>query len=355
MARVGLISCVSRKRPDATEALELYNSALFQKARAFVEKRCDRWYVLSAKYGLVDPHRVIEPYEETLNTKSQLERRVWAQRVWADLRPLICAGDQVIMLAGERYREHLLPELASHGCVVEVPMTGLGIGRQLQWLTQQVAPPARTQDIDRLYRALRDLEAGLVGKRVVSESTGQQGWPKSGVYFFFEPGELRTGCIEPRVVRVGTHGVSRGSKATLWNRLRTHRGTGDIGGNHRSSIFRLHVGAALAARNPGLAVASWGLGQTSDAQTRLKEQRLERAVSEHIGTMQILWLAIEEPPLTPRQGSRSHGARAGRRVSPIACCAACVTTPMSRVRARSHWTSPTRHWPCLTSTHRVLT
>ncbi len=88
--------------------------------------------------------------------------------------------------------------------------------------------------------------------------------------------------------------MSRGSKSTLWNRLRTHRGTDNGLGNHRSSIFRLHVGAALAMRDPNLAVESWGVGQSADYSTRIREQNLERVVSQHIGTMSILWLSVED-------------------------------------------------------------
>jgi len=196
------------------------------------------------------------------------------------------------MLAGERYREFLVPELAEHGYATDVPMRGLGIGRQLQWLSQQTGPSTTQKDVDRLYRALRRLEKGSDGKRMMSACTGQQPWPKGGIYFFFEPGELRANGSESRVVRVGTHGVSRGSKATLWNRLRTHRGTGDDCGNHRSSIFRLHVGAALANRDHRVTVASWGHGQIADAKTRRAEEELERAVSQHIGAMSVLWLSI---------------------------------------------------------------
>ena len=47
---------------------------------------------------------------------------------------------------------------------------------------------------------------------------------KSGVYLLFELGELRSSREEPRVVRVGSHRVRRWSKATLWDRLRTHIG-----------------------------------------------------------------------------------------------------------------------------------
>ncbi len=294
MSHVGLISCVGKKRPSATQAKDLYDSALFAKSREFVEQRCDSWFILSAKYGLVEPAAVLEPYEETLNTKSRADRDEWAEKVWVSLRQRLKPHDCVTILAGERYRERLLPLIETHGCHVDVPMQGLGIGRQLQWLSRQLEQPHRDRDVERLYQALRRLESGVGGKRLMSECTGQQGWPHSGVYFFFESGELRTHTTEPHVVRVGTHGVSRGSKATLWNRLRTHRGTGNGSGNHRSSIFRLHVGASIAAKNASLAVPTWGVGQAADTKLRKKEEHLERAVSAHIGAMSVLWLAIED-------------------------------------------------------------
>ncbi len=43
-------------------------------------------------------------------------------------------NDHFIILAGKRYREHLLPHLAH----VEIPMEGLPIGKQLQFLKQHI-------------------------------------------------------------------------------------------------------------------------------------------------------------------------------------------------------------------------
>jgi len=67
------------------------------------------------------------------------------------------------------------------------------------------------------------------------------------------------------------------------------------GGNHRGSIFRQHVGAALIARSHGrLSTASWGIGQSADAQVRKSEATLEREVSSYIGQMSILWVGIAD-------------------------------------------------------------
>lgn len=102
-----------------------------------------------------------------------------------------------------------------------------------------------------------------------------------------------------RVVRVGTHAVTRGSKATLWNRLRTHRGpfTGKYanGGDHRGSIFRLHVGTAIVKKH-GVTVPTWGGGSSAGREIRIKEHAVEKLVSEHIRTMPFLWVKVDDAP-----------------------------------------------------------
>jgi hypothetical protein len=73
-------------------------------------------------------------------------------------------------------------------------------------------------------------------------------------------------------------------------------------GNHRSSIFRRHIGAALAGKHSYLRTESWGPGQSADAEVRSREVKLEQAVSSHIATMQVLWLAVggQAGPLSDR-------------------------------------------------------
>ena len=122
-------------------------------------------------------------------------------------------------------------------------------------------------------------------------------WPKRGVYFFYEPNELRSVDARPRIVRVGTHALTAGSSTTLWRRLAQHRGTKrPVGGNHRGSIFRLLVGAALAARDPSLTCPTWGSGSSAARSIREDERHLEGAVSEYIGSMAVLWLPVEDEP-----------------------------------------------------------
>ena len=120
-------------------------------------------------------------------------------------------------------------------------------------------------------------------------------WPMRGVYFFHEQGQKRSDSGDgPKVVRVGTHALKAGSGTTLWTRLTQHKGqlkTG--GGNHRGSIFRLIVGAALMNREK-LDFPTWGQGNTASRDVRSGELALERLVSRVIGNMRFLWLPIED-------------------------------------------------------------
>lgn len=294
MARIFLISCASHKRDERSPAKDLYISPLFVKSKTLATFEADNWYILSAKHGLLDPDQNIDPYDQTLKRMPSLERHQWAQRVVNKLTSVSVPSDQITILAGTSYRETLVSELKGRGYSVDVPMLGLSIGKQLQWLTQRVERYWLRGELDQFYGLLELLEKGLGGKRTLGLCQGKMKWPTSGVYLFFEPDEFRkgTGGV-PRVVRVGTHAVSAGSTSSLWGRLRTHRGAPNGSGNHRGSIFRLHVGAALLRRRGGPEILpSWGVGQTATGEIKKAEAWLELRVSEYLASMSLLWLAI---------------------------------------------------------------
>ena len=154
--------------------------------------------------------------------------------------------------------------------------------------------------VDRFYALLWKLRDGLGGGRTLCDCSGKMTWPRRGVYYFFEPGEFRHEQREQlRVVRIGTHAVGKGSRTTLWNRLRAHRGSTDGRGNHRGSVFRQHVGNALLARSQdATSMPSWGLRRSAPRGVRDQETTLERKVSEYIGKMPFLSLAVDDEPGT---------------------------------------------------------
>lgn len=148
----------------------------------------------------------------------------------------------------------------------------------------------RSVMLDSFYCQLDALKA-INGFKRLSNCSSRSEWPKRGVYFFFELGEGRANSTALRVVRVGTHAVSAGSKTTLWNRLSTHRGSLRGTGNHRGSIFRKRVGESLLAKNNDL-LKSWGIGTNAPKDIRDSEAAHEKLVSAYIGDMPLLWLAI---------------------------------------------------------------
>lgn len=137
MTDIVLIACASQKRDDSAPARDLYQSALFQKSLRYVEQvvEPDRTFILSAKHHLLPLDPVITPYDRTLNRMNADERRVWAERVLDQLRERAdLEKDRFTILAGKKYREHLVPHLER----VEIPLEGMGIGEQLQFLSEAV-------------------------------------------------------------------------------------------------------------------------------------------------------------------------------------------------------------------------
>jgi hypothetical protein len=145
------------------------------------------------------------------------------------------------------------------------------------------------------YSLLNRLQKNIGGARSLADCSGRMNWPKRGVYFFRESGECRTDTGDgPRIVRVGTHALKTASDTKLWTRLSQHRGQrGTGGGNHRGSIFRLIVGTALIKRD-AFDLPTWGDGNTAKSDVRSGELVLECEVSQVIGRMPFLWLALDD-------------------------------------------------------------
>jgi hypothetical protein len=134
MARVVLISCVSKKLAHGAKAKELYISTLFKYNLKYAQTfNPERIFILSAKYGLVGLEQEIEPYNKTLNDMSAEEKKKWADEVAGQLEKIVdLQNDEFIFLAGESYRKYLLSRIAHY----IIPMKGLGIGRQLKYLKE---------------------------------------------------------------------------------------------------------------------------------------------------------------------------------------------------------------------------
>ena len=134
MSTIVLVQCVSKKLDGPCPAKDLYISPLFKKIKALVENSNSDWFILSAKHHLLSPSEIIENYDKTLNNMKVSDRNSWAVTVIQQMEQELPEADRVVIFAGEKYRNSLMNYLCDRYKQVLVPMAGLGIGKQLEWL-----------------------------------------------------------------------------------------------------------------------------------------------------------------------------------------------------------------------------
>ena len=286
-----LVSCGKRKSDTLCKAKDMYNSFRFQQLKSIGESYGFKWYIMSAKYGLLSPETVIEPYDLSLGSCSLEYKQKWAKNVVDNLK-VYNKDTLFIVLADAEYSKYVTPLLIDNGYQVSSPF----LNKDETIVSDYVQTSKNISEAIEFYKCIFELAESTGGIRLFNECTGKMYWPERGVYFFVDFGEKSLISNNfPRIVRVGTHAVSAGSKSTLWHRLKTHKGTATGGGNHRGSIFRLHVGNAIIKKE-GLVCDTWGVGQNASKEIREKETTLEHFVSEYIGQLGVIVLDVNDLP-----------------------------------------------------------
>lgn len=177
-------------------------------------------------------------------------------------------------------------------------------------LLSAISNPSRPTKLQEFHQKLGVLRDDAGGPFYLSDADSSYNWPDRGIYVFFDHGtEPLVDPVEDwAITRIGTVGDSSGSTSTLWDRLRAHRGTvdsdyGEMGGNHRGSIFRKHVGRALIERDDlDDEYPHWGVphrnlpDDVSTTEIRTQEHELEQKVSEYIRTLPFLVIDIPGEP-----------------------------------------------------------
>lgn len=133
MTKIALVSCV-KSAGTIHPSRQLYQNRLFEGMRQYAQTHSDKWFILSAEHGLLEPSQLVEPYEKSLSQMKRKERVKWALTVLDQLHQHVQPGDHVIFLAGRPYREFLVHPLLEYGCTVEVPLQGVEVNQQLSFL-----------------------------------------------------------------------------------------------------------------------------------------------------------------------------------------------------------------------------
>ena len=142
MATLAIVQCGERKvwkqRPGAgpTPAADAYVSAYFRNNRAYAERFADRWLILSAKYGFLEPNTQIRNYDVSfLKPKSKpismakLQTQVKTKR--------LSRYRHVVVLGGALYVDKVQAVFHGTGCRIHRPFEGLkGNGYMQQAVTR---------------------------------------------------------------------------------------------------------------------------------------------------------------------------------------------------------------------------
>jgi hypothetical protein len=141
MVEVGLVSCVKTKKGESAPPKELYTSDYFEKMSSYAEKYHDDWYIISAKYGLLNPEGdAIEPYDETLRDYTKSEKKEWSEDLAEELaeKGILSQDTELVIHAGKDYYEELVPLVKEQGVKIQIPTEGLGIGEKKAWYKQRL-------------------------------------------------------------------------------------------------------------------------------------------------------------------------------------------------------------------------
>lgn len=298
-----IIGCGRHKKDHPTFARDLYSSKRFNTSKEIAKNIDADYFILSAKHGLITPNQIIEPYDFEISELNKKEKDYWADSILKLIRDSK-NGATVTILAEDSYTDIIKSRNEPHYNVnIKTPFSKLLPEQIPLWLDCAEKLSIRIRDLKRLYthiEAARKKDLTFNFSELPNKKLA-----KRGVYIFLDPNKknfLQTG---PRIVRIGTHAVSLDSKSTLKNRLRSHFGQNDGGGNHRGSIFRLHVGTALLeSKKLCYKQDFWGKGQHAPIEIRKAEEEVEKQVSTYLSRLEIFVIPINDEP--SKDSLRAH-------------------------------------------------
>ncbi len=136
--KIIIAQCTKEKRDGKHRAKEMYSpSDLFKAQRRYAEAYADEWYILSGKYGLINPWKTIQSYDKHINEgwgeiiQENISNIV---RTWVEYDTNI---DVELICGHEDYANKLIPYLDYEGVDYTEPFKGMGIGDRQQAMIRE--------------------------------------------------------------------------------------------------------------------------------------------------------------------------------------------------------------------------
>ena len=113
---IALVTCVASKAEKPCPAEKMYLGPDFQRymetARTY---HPDRLFILSGKYGLLEPTTIIEPYDVDLNKVSEQQLRSWSDTVLKNLEQVSdLKKDYYVLIASPVYYQYLIQPISRY-------------------------------------------------------------------------------------------------------------------------------------------------------------------------------------------------------------------------------------------------
>ena len=118
-------------------AREAYTGGPFKVNRQYAERVGDRWIILSAKYGFIEPTTLITQCEVTFKKKSTNPVSISIPKNQITDLGLL-EFDQVIALGGKEYRSVVEEAFAGSAAKLMFPFSGLTVGKAMRAVKQSL-------------------------------------------------------------------------------------------------------------------------------------------------------------------------------------------------------------------------
>lgn len=130
---ITIIPCGARKLTRQARADEMYTGSYHRMCQRYAKKLGHPFYILLAKYGLLRPSDIIEPYSLTLGQAGSVS----PLRVAKQAEELGIKNESCIAIGGKRYTDLCKAIFFNCQTPLQTNVRG-GNGKQLQWMKAQL-------------------------------------------------------------------------------------------------------------------------------------------------------------------------------------------------------------------------
>jgi len=137
MKNIVLLMCGKNKFSSKTRVKDLYISERFQKSIEYARQITseDNIFVLSAKHGLLELEKEIEPYDKSIYNMDNIEKIEWANNVINQLEKYSNINeDKYIFLTDNFYCQDIYKNLINY----ELPLNGLSNNDHKKWFIEKI-------------------------------------------------------------------------------------------------------------------------------------------------------------------------------------------------------------------------